>query len=78
MQKEGRLSMKLFKSNKSVLKIPEGFSADCIRTESSICTGETTIGFYDEASKRLCHAELVRNEDEIAAFYAKYGLEYRK
>ena len=70
--------MKLFKSKQTMEKIPDGFTADSIRTESSICTGETTIGFYDESSKKLRHAEMVKNEEEIAAFYAKYGLEYHK
>ena len=69
--------MKLFKSKQTVEKIPDGFTADSIRTESSICTGETVIGFYDESSKKLCHAEMVKNEEEIAAFYAKYGLKYK-
>ena len=50
---------------------------DDVRTERSICTGETTIGFYDEAARKLRYAELVRGEDEIAAFYAKYGIEIR-
>ena len=68
----------LFKRKNQARAIPDGFSADSIRTESSICTGETIIGFYDEVSKKLCHAEMVKNEEEIAAFYAKYGLEYRK
>ena len=65
----------MFKKNKQTLKIPDGFSADSIKTESSICTGETTIGFYDEVARKLCYAELVRGEEEIAAFYAKYGVE---
>lgn len=69
--------MKLFKSKQKAEKIPDGFTAESIRTESSICTGETTIGFYDEASKKLRHAEMVRSEEEIAAFYAKYGLKYK-
>ena len=60
----------MFGKNKKILAIPKGFSAKSIRTESSICTGETIIGFYDEVSKKLCHAEMVKNEEEIAAFYA--------
>ena len=67
---------KLFKSNKPPMKIPDGFLAESIRTESSICTGETIIGFDDEATKILCHAELVRSTEDIAAFYQKYGFEY--
>ena len=65
--------MKLFHPKKH-LPIPSPFTAADIRVESSICTGERTIGFYDPAAKRLCCAELVRTDDDIAAFYARYGL----
>lgn len=69
--------MKLFKKSEAHKKIPEGFSAESIRIESSICTGEKTIGFYSGAEKRLLYAELVRNEEDIDAFYKKYGLKYK-
>ena len=59
-------------------RIPEGFTENDIRTESSVCTGEKTIGFYSKADKKLHFSELVRSERDIAAFYAKYGVEYRK
>jgi hypothetical protein len=68
--------MKLFKKSKITNKIPDGFSAEDIKIEASICTGEKTIGFYDDNTKRLCCAELVRNDEDIAAFYDKYGIEY--
>ena len=55
----------MFGKNKKILAIP---------TESSICTGETIIGFYDETTRKLCFAELVKNKEDIAAFYEKYGL----
>ena len=55
--------------------IPEGFCADDIRVEASICTGEKTIGFYDREAGRLKYAELVYTDEDIAAFYAKYGSE---
>lgn len=54
--------------------IPEGFTPDSILMESSTCTGERTIGFFDPTDHRLHYAELVRREEDIAAFYAKYGL----
>lgn len=54
--------------------IPEGFTAEDIKLESSICTGETVIGFYDRTERRLKYAELVRSDEDIAAFYKKYGL----
>ena len=63
--------MGLFK--KKVLPIPEPYSAADIRIESSICTGETTIGFYSREDKKLHYAELVRSAEDIQAFYRKYG-----
>ena len=64
--------MSIFKRSKP-LPVPEPFTADDIQTESSICTGETVIGFYDRAAKKLMYAELVRSEKDIARFYEKYG-----
>lgn len=66
--------MKLFRRKTEKSKIPDGFSADDIKTEASICTGEKTIGFYDSDSKKLRYAELVRSDEDIAAFYRKYGI----
>ncbi|MGN1417014.1 MAG: hypothetical protein ACI4XF_09230 [Oscillospiraceae bacterium] len=57
-----------------VLPIPQGFSAEDIRIESSICTGEKTIGFYSPADKKLHFAELVRTNAEVENFYRKYGI----
>ena len=56
------------------LALPEGFTPDSICMETSTCTGERTIGFFDPADRKLHRAELVRREEDIAAFYAKYGL----
>ncbi len=56
------------------LPIPEGFSADDIKIESSICTGEKTIGFYSATDKKLHFAELVRTNEDVSEFYKKYGL----
>ena len=67
--------MLIFRKN-AHLPVPEPFSADDIKVESSICTGEKTIGFYDKAGKRLVYAELVRSEKDIEDFYKKYGLNY--
>ena len=61
-----------------VLSIPEGYTKDDIKLESSTCTGEKTIGFYDKHDKKLHYSELVRTERDIKAFYAKYGIEYTK
>jgi len=68
----------MFFGKKSVLPIPDGFTADSIKTEASICTGEKTIGFYDPQKKKLMYAELVRSDKDISDFYKKYGLEYKK
>ena len=62
------------KNTRKAAKLPEGFTADDIKVESSICTGERTIGFYSKADKKLHFAELVRHNSDIAAFYARFGL----
>lgn len=62
---------------KKALPIPGGFSEKDIRIESSTCTGEKTIGFYSAAEKKLVRAELVRNADDVGAFYEKYGLTFK-
>ena len=61
------------KINKTV-PIPQGFTADDIKVESSICTGEKTIGFYSPSDKKLHFAELVRSQADIEDFYRKYGV----
>lgn len=50
---------------KKILPIPDGFTAEDIKIESSICTGEKTIGFYSAADKKLHFAELVRTNADI-------------
>ena len=52
--------MRIFQKRAKSQAIPDRFTAADIRMESSTCTGETVIGFYDAAEKRLCYAELVR------------------
>lgn len=54
---------------------PQGMGRADIRTESSICTGETTIGFYDPRTGKLLQAVAVRSPQEIAAYYVLYGFE---
>ncbi len=66
--------MSLFKKRKAVVQsIPEPFTVQDIRVESSICTGEKTIGFYDRSAHRLRYAELVRSEQDVLDFFAQYG-----
>jgi hypothetical protein len=66
--------MSIFKIQQT-LPIPEPFSAEDVKIESSTCTGEKTIGFYDKASKRLVCAELVRSDRDIENFCRKYGID---
>ena len=74
--KEKRLKAKLEKASlkKGVLPIPKGFSAKDIRIEQSVCTGEKTIGFFSAEQNRLVYSELVNDDDDIKAFYDKYGI----
>ena len=67
--------IRLFHKKADPQKIPEPFTADDIRVESSICSGEKTIGFYDKGECKLRFAELVRTEADIRMFYQQYGLE---
>ena len=66
--------MSLFKK-KTVKKIPPECEGMEIKVESSACTGEKTIGFYDRKSGELRYKELVRTQADINAFYESYGLE---
>ncbi|MDE6036132.1 MAG: hypothetical protein K2G36_09515 [Ruminococcus sp.] len=66
--------MKIFRKNKQILPVPEGFTPDDIKIEASICTGEKIIGFYDKSTRKLFSAELVRNDEDISRFYRKYGI----
>lgn len=68
--------MKLRRNKIVPVPIPQDFTAEDIKIESSICTGEKTIGFYSAADKKLHYAELVRTNSDVAEFYRKYGLFY--
>lgn len=67
--------MPLFHRRSPLLNPPEGFGAADIRTQSSICTGETTVGFYDSRTGRLLQAVVVRTPQDLADFYHSYGFE---
>lgn len=54
-------------SKNKTLPIPDGFTAEDIKIESSICTSEKTIGFYSVADKKLHCAD-------IEEFYRRYGI----
>jgi hypothetical protein len=66
--------MGMFRRKKKSIPIPEGYTVESIRIESSVCTGEKTIGFYDSVQKKLMYAELVESDQDVAAFYEKYGI----
>jgi hypothetical protein len=66
--------MGIFRRKKKSIPIPEGYTAENVRVESSICTGEKTIGFYDSVQKKLMYAELVESDQDVVAFYEKYGI----
>ncbi len=65
--------MGFFKKYRPV-PIPEECKGMQIRTESSICTGERVIGFYDPVSRKLLYTQLAQNDSQIDAFYEKYGI----
>ena len=67
-------SKQLKKMTNKPSKLPEGFTEDDIKTESSVCTGETTIGFFSKTENKLMFAELVREDSDIEKFYKKYGI----
>lgn len=58
--------------------LPEGFTEDDIKIESSACTGETVIGFFSKTENKLMFAELVRSEADIEKFCKKYGCKRRQ
>lgn len=65
-----------FKRKKSrVLTPPEGLGVQDIRRQSSICTGETVIGFLEPKTGRLLQAVVVRSAREEADFYRSYGFQ---
>lgn len=64
-----------FRKSKRLLAPPPGLGEKNITQQSSICTGETLIGFLDPSTGRLLQAVVVRNETDIADFYRQYGYE---
>lgn len=59
---------------KIVADVPKDCKGLEVKIMSSTCTGEKTIGFYDRVEKKLKYSELVKSDDDISAFYEKYGL----
>lgn len=61
-------------SKKTVKKVPDGCEGLEIKVQTSTCTGEKTIGFFDRKSGELKYKELVRTKGDIDAFFESYGL----
>lgn len=62
--------------NPCTIKVPpEGMTVANITVQSSICTGETLIGFLDGRTGHLLQAVVVRNQKDIDSFYRDYGYE---
>lgn len=66
--------MSLFGSSKPRRQVPPECKGMKVKIETGICTGEKTIGFFDPVTKRLLYTELVRSQEDVAAFYERYGL----
>lgn len=49
-----------------------------IKTQTSTCTGEKIIGFYNRNTRELMYSELVKSPCDIAEFYKKYGIKQEK
>ena len=69
--------MSFFKKDKPG-KPPAGCEGLEVRIESSTCTGEKTIGFFDPSTRRLKYTELVRSPEDITAFCERYGVKLKK
>lgn len=69
-----QIRKKIVMKKRKIIPIPDGFTEKDIRIESSVCTGEKTIGFYSAEDKKLHYAELVRSDEDICDFYCKYGI----
>ncbi|ADU23358.1 MULTISPECIES: hypothetical protein [Ruminococcus] len=65
--------MGIFKK-KVTKKVPEDCEGLEIKVQTSTCTGEKTIGFFDRKTGELRYKELVRTSEDIDSFYESYGL----
>ena len=63
------------KRKKARLQPPPGLGEKDIATQSSVCTGETLIGFRQPQTGQLLQAVVVRSEADRTAFYRAYGYE---
>lgn len=65
--------MSLFKKRVTV-SVPDECKGMEIKIQSSTCTGEKIIGFYNRNTRELMYPELVKNDGDVGSFYDKYGL----
>lgn len=64
----------LFKRSRSAAqKPPSGLGEKDIVKQSSICTGETLIGFLEPKTGRLLQAVVVHSSKDEIEFYRMYG-----
>ncbi len=66
------------RAKKPTLTPPAGLGREDIATESSICTGETLMGFRDPKTGRLLQAVVVRTPQDREKFYLDYGFVPKK
>ena len=65
----------LFGKKKAAAPVPTGHIDDGnVELESSICTGETLIGFRNKTTGKLEKAVVVRNQSDIDEFYREHDL----
>ena len=70
--------MGIFSKPKKHKEIPPECAGMEVKVQSSTCTGEKTIGFFNRKTGELMYIELVRSQDDIDDFYEKYGIEKPK
>ncbi len=63
--------MKLFSKAQKTRPIPEGEEPVL---QVSICTGETTAGFYNKATGKTTGVCLIRDEEDLKEFKKTYGI----
>ena len=66
--------MGLFHRHRAPLPQDGEFTEKDVAVESSICTGETLIGFREKDGGRLQQAVVVRSEKDLARFYRRHHL----
>ena len=63
----------MFKKKKKTKELDKENLTPMIRT--SICTGEQVAGFKDKRSGKFEEIALIKNDADLSAFKAQYGIE---